>query len=297
YLTIPGMISLGGGNPHPSTFPITVLTFKMRDGDNVEIVETDNEPLQTLEHKPPNGGLDIDLLMKTFDMLLTEESTLLIEAPAYVGSLAYLGPLGCKFAEVDVDGEDLYRKWEDASIKPKVLYTVPTGGRRNPAGASTTYYLMDVDGRVLRFDSFSKILSAGVRLGWVTGPPNVERIVLHAQSTLLHTSGMSQMIVYHVLKKWGIEGFLAHTDTAANKYLNGLAEWTEPNRQQLLGVDDSSVSIVKAADHKVLMVPGFEFHPNPRKTAYVRASFSTATAQEFDVALGRLARVVRGEEE
>ncbi|KAI8834324.1 pyridoxal phosphate-dependent transferase [Chytridium lagenaria] len=385
YLSIPGMISLGGGNPHPSTFPITGITFKMRDGDNVEIPETDVSKalqysatngipdlvawlknLQTLEHKPPNGGLDIcvgngsqDLLTKTFDMLLTEESTLLVEAPAYVGSLAYLRPLGCKFAEVDVDGEGLVPEsldrilsgWEDASTKPKVLYTVPTGG--NPTGASTTYerkkrvyelaqkhdfliieddpyyylqygaartpsYLsMDADGRVLRFDSFSKILSAGVRLGWVTGPPKlVERIVLHAQSTLLHTSGMSQMIVYHVLKKWGIEGFLAHTDSvatfyeekakvfleAANKHLKGLAEWTEPTAGmfvwiKLLGVDDSSALIVKAADHKVLMVPGFEFYPNPRKTAYVRASFSTATAQEIDVALGRLARVVRGEEE
>ena len=29
---------------------------------------------------------------------------------------------------------------------------------------------IDTDGRVLRFDSFSKILSAGLRVGFVTGP-------------------------------------------------------------------------------------------------------------------------------
>jgi len=41
---------------------------------------------------------------------------------------------------------------------------------------------MDVDGRVLRFDSFSKILSSGIRIGWVSGPkPLVNRIVLHTQ--------------------------------------------------------------------------------------------------------------------
>ena len=39
------------------------------------------------------------------------------------------------------------------------------------------------DGRVLRFDSLSKVLSSGVRVGWVTGAPAmVERISLHQQA-------------------------------------------------------------------------------------------------------------------
>ncbi len=43
-----------------------------------------------------------------------------------------------------------------------------------------SYFSMDVDGRVLRFDSLSKILSAGARLGWVSGPkPLIDRIILH----------------------------------------------------------------------------------------------------------------------
>ena len=55
---------------------------------------------------------------------------------------------------------------------------------------------MDVDGRVLRFDSFSKILSAGARLGLVTGPkPLVERIDLHSQASNLHVSGLSQAVM------------------------------------------------------------------------------------------------------
>jgi kynurenine/2-aminoadipate aminotransferase len=45
-----------------------------------------------------------------------------------------------------------------------------------------SYFSMDVDGRVLRFDSFSKVLSAGIRLGYVSGPQQlVERIMLHEQ--------------------------------------------------------------------------------------------------------------------
>ncbi|KAJ3117172.1 hypothetical protein HDU96_007725 [Phlyctochytrium bullatum] len=380
YLSVPGMISLGGGNPHPSTFPITGMSFKLRDGDVVEIPESDVakalqysatnglpdlvawlKTLQLQEHKPPLQDVEIcvgngsqDILTKAFDIFLTEKDTLLCESPAYVGSLAYLRPLGCRLEEVEVDGQGLVpealekvlRNWPADLARPKVLYTVPTGG--NPTGASTTYerkkriyelanefdfiileddpyyylqygnarapsYLsLDANGRVLRFDSFSKVLSAGVRLGWVTGPPKlVERIVLHSQATLLHTSGVSQMVTYHVLNRWGHEGFRVHADQvatfyadkakvfleAAKKHLTGLAEWTEPTAGMFvwlkLAVKDSSSLVAQAAEGKVLLVPGFEFFPNPRVTPYARASFSTATASEIDTALARLAQVIR----
>ena len=43
-------------------------------------------------------------------------------------------------------------------------------------------FSLDTEGRVIRFDSFSKILSSGIRLGFVTGPrPLIERVVLHMQ--------------------------------------------------------------------------------------------------------------------
>lgn len=39
---------------------------------------------------------------------------------------------------------------------------------------------MDMDGRVLRLDSMSKILSSGMRIGWVTGPSElINRINVH----------------------------------------------------------------------------------------------------------------------
>lgn len=100
--------------------------------------------------------------------------------------------------------------WPADRRKPKVLYTVPVGG--NPTGVSQTlerkkeiyriaqdhnllileddpyfylqygdkipsYLSMDVDGRVLRFDSFSKILSSGLRVGWATGPPELINVM------------------------------------------------------------------------------------------------------------------------
>lgn len=123
--------------------------------------------------------------------------------------------------------------------RPKVLYTIPTGS--NPSGGSQTlerkkkiyeiasrpqnnlliieddpYYFLqftsprvpsylsfDVEGRVLRFDSLSKVLSAGIRLGYVTGPQQlVERMNLHTQATNLHASGVSQVLALSLLKYW-----------------------------------------------------------------------------------------------
>uniref|UniRef100_S4RF99 Aminoadipate aminotransferase n=1 Tax=Petromyzon marinus TaxID=7757 RepID=S4RF99_PETMA len=117
-----------------------------------------------------------------------------------------------------------------ASGIPRVLCTVPNGG--NPTGASLStdrkreiyriaqeydlliieddpyFYLqfkkpwsesflsMDVDGRVIRTDSFSKIISSGLRLGFLTGPKKlVNRVILHMQTSTMHTSTFSQ--VYH----------------------------------------------------------------------------------------------------
>lgn len=57
---------------------------------------------------------------------------------------------------------------------------------------------MDLEGRVLRLDSFSKILSSGLRLGYVTGPKElVQQIEYRMQVTTLHPSGLSQ--VTHIL--------------------------------------------------------------------------------------------------
>ena len=47
--------------------------------------------------------------------------------------------------------------------------------------------LNNTRGRVLRFDSFSKVLSAGLRLGLVTGPkPIVDAINLHVSKCRIH---------------------------------------------------------------------------------------------------------------
>lgn len=233
--------------------------------------------------------------------------------------------------------------------RPKVLYTIPTGG--NPSGASLTqdrkreiysiaqeyglllleddpyYYLqfspervpsflsMDVDGRLLRFDSTSKLVAAGIRLGWVTGPaPLVQRIELNLQAQSLHASALSQAILLRLFEHWGgVEGFLAHTLTVADfykkrrdtfccladKHLKGLAEWSVPNAGMFIwmrvpGADDTESLIKeKAVEAKVLMLPGASFMPNGEKSNFVRASFSIPPEEDMDEALRRFAELLK----
>jgi kynurenine/2-aminoadipate aminotransferase len=245
--------------------------------------------------------------------------------------------------------------WPARAPKPKALYTIPCGG--NPTGATLTverkraiydiarrhnilileddpYYWMqfspertpsflsmDVDGRVLRFDSLSKLVSSGLRVGFVTGPaPLVEKIELHAQAAVLHGSGASQALVAGLFDAWARDAGSAHAGFAAHcrgvcdfylarrdhflkcadAHLTGLAEWTAPAAGMFVWLDlpvaDSDVFIkTKCRDAKVLLVPGQSFDPADAPSSHARASFSTASFDDIDRALERLGALLRAE--
>lgn len=73
-----------------------------------------------------------------------------------------------------------------------------------------SYLSMDVDGRVMRLDSFSKVISPGSRIGWITASQQVvERYVKHADVSTQCPSGMSQLILFKLLDEhWGHGGYL-----------------------------------------------------------------------------------------
>lgn len=73
-----------------------------------------------------------------------------------------------------------------------------------------TLLSMDVDGRVMRMDSFSKVVVPGSRLGWITASAQmVERYIRHAEVCNQGPSGFSQVILHKLLdEEWGHEGYL-----------------------------------------------------------------------------------------
>ncbi|XP_033632215.1 kynurenine/alpha-aminoadipate aminotransferase, mitochondrial-like [Asterias rubens] len=180
-----------------------------------------------------------------------------------------------------------------------------------------SFLSLDIDGRVLRFDSFSKILSAGMRVGFVTGPKYLlSKVNMHMQSSVLHTGGMSQMLIFKLLEKWGMDGFLSHTDKvaafyeerrdilmeSADRWLRGMAEWHEPRGgmflwMKLLGIEDTTPLIMKRArDKGVLFVPGGVFYPeSDKKSSHIRAAYSLCTPEEMDKGMERLSIILKEE--
>ncbi|KAJ7447080.1 PLP-dependent transferase [Mycena galericulata] len=148
-------------------------------------------------------------------------------------------------------------------------------------------------GRVLRFDSISKILSAGMRIGFASGPaPILRAIDAHTATANLQPASLTQAVALALLIAWGHAGFLRHTrgvsefyrgkrdvfEAALQRHLTGLVEWATP--QSGLFFWRSSAG--------VLALPGTVFLPNGRTTAYVRASFSLLSPEEVDEAVKRL---------
>ncbi|KAI8423902.1 hypothetical protein MSG28_012900 [Choristoneura fumiferana] len=56
-----------------------------------------------------------------------------------------------------------------------------------------SFLSLDVAGRVIRLDSLSKVVSAGLRGGWLSAPrPLLQRVELHMQAELLHSCTLAQ---------------------------------------------------------------------------------------------------------
>ncbi|RDB28693.1 Aminotransferase tdiD [Hypsizygus marmoreus] len=249
--------------------------------------------------------------------------------------------------------------WPAGKPKPRILYTVPYGCNPTGMTATIErrkevlrlarehdflileddpyYYLYYGDaprppsyfslemaepeaGRVLRFDSLSKILSAGIRIGFATGPlPLLQAINRHTATSNLQVPTLTQAIVFKLLDSWGYEGFHTHTrnvsafyrrkrdvfERAMVTHLSGLAEWSTPQAGmffwfKLLLSEDSeaedhdSEAVIRtnAVDRGVLALPGTIFLPSGRKTGYVRASFSLNSEEEVFEALKRIRHVV-----
>lgn len=84
----------------------------------------------------------------------------------------------------------------------------------------------------------------------------------------------------------------------AQKYLSGLVEYTIPTAGmfiwfKLLHVADSKILIEGSARKAlVLLVPGQVFMPNNEPTNYVRASFSSASEHDMELAIQRFANIL-----
>ncbi|XP_041357857.1 kynurenine/alpha-aminoadipate aminotransferase, mitochondrial-like [Gigantopelta aegis] len=165
-----------------------------------------------------------------------------------------------------------------------------------------TFLSLDVDGRVVRLDSFSKVISAGARLGYISGPRQfLHKIVQHMMCSVISASNLSQAVVFQTIQRMGHDGFIKHVENVrdfyqrrasmanqmAEKHLKGLAEWVMPTGGmflwiKLLNIKDSSKVTEKAAKHGAVFNAGFCFCFDQTLSSYIRAAYSIVADDQMD---------------
>lgn len=72
-----------------------------------------------------------------------------------------------------------------------------------------SFLSLDVEGRVVRLDSVSKVLAPGLRLGWIVAQSRLlERYLRLHEVSIQCPSGLSQTAVNGILREWGQPGYL-----------------------------------------------------------------------------------------
>ena len=190
------------------------------------------------------GQQGIELACKA---LCNEGDTVICEDPTFIGALNAFRSCGAKtvglpVGEDGIDSAALDRMLTENS-RVRLIYLIPTfqnpGGftmpekkRReiyeiavrhqvmiledNPYGELRfdgedipTVKSIDTEGIVLYSSSFSKILSAGMRVGYLCGPePVVQKMVVAKQSEDVHTNIFFQMLTYRYMTECDLDGHI-----------------------------------------------------------------------------------------
>ncbi|QGZ38752.1 2-aminoadipate transaminase [Pseudoduganella flava] len=282
----------------------------------------------------------LDLLGK---VLIDEGSRVLVETPSYLGALQAFSVYRPEFASVQTDDDGLV----PASIAPvaegaRLLYSLPNF--QNPTGRTLSIarrqelvetcariglplieddpygalsysgapmpkmVAMNPDG-VIYMGSFSKVLTPGIRLGYVVAPlPLVRRLELAKQAADLHTAQLTQMVVHEVVK----DGFLdQHIPTIRELYgnqcqamLDAMAEhfpagatWTKPQGGMFIWVTlpqhiNAMELLDEAIKQKVAFVPGAPFYANEPETNTLRLSFVTVPPERIRQGIAILGKLI-----
>lgn len=214
---------------------------------------------------------------------------------------------------------DSYSDKENSSFKP------PKTGQELISSLIPSFLQLDIDGRVIRLDSLSKVLAPGVRLGWITASTQlIERLVRIIEVTSQAPSGFSQSIAYRLLSQyWGHEGFfqwLIHIRSeytkrrdiccrAIDKYLPKPAiEYTVPAAgmffwihitKKINGMKGPQLRkkiFEKCLEHKVLVVPGEYFKAevgdDDDDEVYFRGTFAAVSFEKMEAGIQRLGKAL-----
>ena len=295
------------------------------------------------------GGQQVlDLVTKTLidpgDVVVAEGPTYPGAVPVFTAYQADVVQI-----DMDSDGmrvdllEEELDRLDREGRRPKFIYTVPSF--QNPAGVTMSqprrrrlveiaherellvlednpYGLLRYEGEppspllsldggvyVMYLGTFSKILSPGIRLGWVVAPPPVlEKINLGKQATDLCTSTLSQLMVqaYFAEGHWRdyveslTEIYRGRRDTmldALADHFPPQAEWTRPSGGLFIWATlpdfiDTTDLLARALHDNVAFVPGEAAFLDGRGRNAMRLNFSGSDEDAIREGIRRIGEVV-----
>ena len=186
----------------------------------------------------------------------------------------------------------------------------PYGLLRYSGEALPPLYQLDGGDFVIYIGTFSKILSPGMRLGWMVAPPPVmEKVVLGKQASDLCTSTSTQYFVreYFDEGRWRdyienlVEIYRGRRETmveALHEHFPAQATWTEPEGGMFIWATlpeyiETSDLLAKALREDVAFVPGQAAYVDGRGRNSMRLNFSGVTDDEIREGIRRIGKVVR----
>jgi 2-aminoadipate transaminase len=315
----------------------------------VEVMAAEGMQVDEDDLMVTTGGQQvIDLVCRAFldpdDVVIAEGPTYPGAVPCFTSYQANVVQI-----EMDDDGmridvlQDTLERLRADGKRPKFIYTVPSF--QNPAGVTMaldrrralvrlaaehelvilednpygllryegdplpTLYSLDGGRYVIYLGTFSKILAAGLRLGWAAAPgPILEKLNLGKQAADLCSSPLTQHFVaaYFANRDWRayLEELRLLYRGRRDVMLEALAEhlpreasWTKPRGgmfvwARLPDYIDTTDLLARALRENVAFVPGRAAYLDGRGGSEMRLNFSGVSADEIREGVRRIGKVV-----
>ncbi len=172
-------------------------------------------------------------------------------------------------------------------------------------------FSFDKAGNTIYAGSFSKILSPGVRIGWVSGPKEIVRqMAVFKQAVDLCSSPITQVLTYEYCRKGYLDAHLPNIiqnyrtkrDAMEESFRKHLAPqgitWVKPEGGFFYwlntGSIDSGELARKALEKKVAILPGAPFCVNPAAGVHAaRVNYTFSQPDVIEEGVRRLAEAIQ----